>query len=246
MQTDCGNGCIDTTTDVQHCGSCTHACQPGVPCSGGQCICPGGFVDCGAGCTSTSSDANNCGACGHGCGTGGVCNGGVCMCGLNYTQCGADCADLGTDHDHCGSCANTCAANERCELGTCQPRLLYHGWTSPFSGCFTNSYDSTAPTNLGGSYPYNLHDSDNCRAWKLAATICTTEPVSYGIEMNPPSWSYNFQCPVSGGFTDPTFGTYCLQMNQYSCTNCYGACNAVCAFHPLSLRNCMGIETNQP
>ena len=120
--------------------------------------------------------------------------------------------------------------------------LLYHGYADPgLAGCVITSYNATAATNLGGSYPYNAGDSIICRAWKLAATVCTTAPVGYGY-VPPGNWS----CPNSGGFTDPTFGTYCAVANQYSCSDCYGACNAVCAYNPLSLRNCAGSEASQP
>jgi len=117
---------------------------------------------------------------------------------------------------------------------------LYHGWTSPVAGCSTTSYNSTAATNLGGSYPFNVGDSAMCRAWKLAATVCTTQPMPY-------SGNENFTCPQSGGFTDPRFGTYCAVSNQYSCSSCPGACNAGdCRSGSNTLRDCRGAELAQP
>jgi hypothetical protein len=117
---------------------------------------------------------------------------------------------------------------------------LYHGWTSPIAGCITAGFNSTTATALGGMYPYNVGDSDACRAWKLAATVCTTEPTMYGDQTN---WT----CPASGGFTDPMFGTYCVTGMQYSCSTCPGACNAgpMCVNRPLSLRDCSGAEIAQ-
>jgi hypothetical protein len=107
-------------------------------------------------------------------------------------------------------------------------------------GCVTTSYNTTATTVLGGRYPYNVGDSPACRAWKLAATVCTTQPVAY-------SGTENFSCPLSGGFTDPAFGTYCLVSNQYSCSTCPGACNAgSCRGGSNTLRNCSGSEVAQP
>lgn len=32
---------------------------------------------------------------------------------------------------------------------------------------------------MGGSFPYYASDSNDCKAWKLAATVCTTAPVAY-------------------------------------------------------------------
>jgi len=96
-----------------------------------------------------------------------------------------------------------------------------------------------ARTNLGGFYPFNTGDSNACRAWKLAATVCTTMPLAYaGME--------NWSCAASGGFTDLLFGTYCAVPNQYSCSTCPGACNAACIYNPLSLRDCAGREADQP
>ena len=138
-----------------------------------------------------------------------------------------------------GSVNYTCTTGTLNVTGSCT-NSLYHGWSSPIGGCSTTSYNATASTALGGSYPYNSGDSNACRAWKLAATVCTSQPTLY-------SDTNNWQCPASGGFTDPIFGTYCASPStQYSCSTCPGACNAQCSYNPLSLRNCSGAETNQP
>src|SRR6185369_4053556 len=146
----------------------------------------------------------------------------------------------------CAPCSggHVCNQGSDCKSGICDGTnhckvVLYHQWVSPISGCFTDSYDSTAPTADGGSYPYNASDSLPCRAWKLAATICNSMPQSYFGQGN---WT----CPSSGGFTDPEFGTFCASVGtQYSCSGCPAACNAACVYRPLSLRNCSGQETNQ-
>jgi hypothetical protein len=75
-----------------------------------------------------------------------------------------------------------------------------------------NDYDSTAATNDGGVFPFKATDSLACRAWKLAATICNTEPRDYSSN----SGTWNFQC-ASGGFTDPRFGTFCSVSGQFIC-----------------------------
>lgn len=99
---------------------------------------------------------------------------------------------------------------------------------------------------MGGTYGYNLGDSTACRAWKLAATVCTTEPTMY-IDAT------NWQCPNAGGFTDSTFGTFCASTGiQYACSTCPGACNAGTCFGgpsvygPITLRNCTDSETGVP
>jgi hypothetical protein len=138
----------------------------------------------------------------------------------------------------CLTAAN-CASGMTCVAGECAPAPLYHGWPSGLAGCATDRYDRTETTILGGRYPYIAGDSDACRAWKLAATVCTTQPAR-----DPGDG--NFSCPVSGGFTDPTFGTYCRVAEQHACSTCAGPCSAGCGYAPLSLRGCAGTEAAQP
>jgi len=101
--------------------------------------------------------------------------------------------------------------------------------------CNTSSYDSTAATASGGVYPYNFGDTIDCKTWKLAATICTTQPAQ-----QPGSMS-NYFCPSSGGFTDPTFGTYCATSQQYVCNSCTAAmpgspCYLLCSYNSAPTR----------
>jgi hypothetical protein len=154
--------------------------------------------------------------------------------------CGTACVDTQRSAAHCGACGNTCNS-AYCGGGQCNGApALYHGWSSPIAGCLTGGYNATAATSLGGVYPYNVGDSPACRAWKLAATVCNSQPTQY-VDAD------NWQCPSSGGFTDPVFGTYCAVASQYSCSTCPGYCNAGnCSYGPISLRNCAGQETRQP
>ena len=83
-----------------------------------------------------------------------------------------------------------------------QAVILYQGWSSPVPGCSTGSYDTLGVTGVGGSYPYYQSDSFPCRAWKLAATICTTQPTVYNggssYVVNGITGANNWMCPVSG------------------------------------------------
>ena len=113
---------------------------------------------------------------------------------------------------------------------------LYHGWASPVPGCDTNGYETTEPTINGGRFPFKLGDSLACKAWKLAATVCSTPPLSYNSDTNSTGdRSWNFQCR-SGGFaafdrvSASSFGEFCFVADQYICTGCPGACNAQCSF----------------
>ena len=187
-----------------------------------------------------NTDLANCGSCGNACATGQSCTNGTCACPTGQILCRGACTAVQTDSLNCGMCNLSCPSGEVCISGTCSSSPLYHGWASPITGCLTNSYNARAATNLGGFYPYNTGDTAGCRAWKLAATVCTTAPTAY-------SDNNNWTCPVSGGFTDPVFGTYCRPATtQYVCSGCPGACNAVCIYSPLSIRNCAGSESSQP
>lgn len=231
--------CVDTSTSRLHCGLCGHACEGGQACVDGMCECMGTLTDCGTGCVDLMSNPTYCGDCDTDCGAGGACAGGTCTCAAGHTMCGLECADLMRDPEHCMTCDIACGPTEVCIMGACVVAPLYHGWPSPIAGCSTTSYDATAPTVLGGTYPFNTTDTLACRAWKLAATVCTTRPTPY-------EGSDNWTCPMSGGFTDPVFGTYCASPgDQFACSTCPGICNAGCVYTPLSLHDCAGLETMQ-
>jgi hypothetical protein len=246
------DGCeASVTSSLTSCGGCGMACTfthgMGV-CAMSTCVvtgCEPGFQDCdrnGAnGCESDpNTDLMNCGRCGNVCAGGMTCTAGVCACPTGQSVCGTACTNIQSDRLNCGMCNLACPSGQVCVAGMCSSMPLYHGWTSPVAGCVTTGYTTTAPTALGGTYPYNAGDSAACRAWKLAATVCTTQPVAY-------SGNENWSCARSGGFTDPTFGTYCLALNQYSCSSCPGACNAgPCRSNSNTLRNCSGSEATQP
>ena len=85
----CGGSCVDTSSDLAHCGGCEVTCGPDVnaasTCALGSCgfVCDVGFDDCDpmdSGCeTSLLDDRNNCGACDNLCGAIESCRGGVCV-----------------------------------------------------------------------------------------------------------------------------------------------------------------------
>ena len=93
-----------------------------------------------------------------------------------------------------------------------------------------DDYDSTEPTIDGGSFPFKASDSLGCRAWKLAATICNSEPKPYSSTFLDTSKSlWNFQCESSGGFRERRFGAFCQVSEQFICTPAQAA-DAACAF----------------
>jgi hypothetical protein len=138
VKTQCGDECVDTTTDPRHCGNCTTACGVDQICTGGACKsnpCPAANPNlCGTGasavCTNFKTDPNHCGDCATSCGTdGGVCNNGSCgaACSALETTCGGDgsfyCHKPTAPNDCCGT---LCLPNKDCTAGgcvTCTPKL---------------------------------------------------------------------------------------------------------------------------
>jgi hypothetical protein len=239
--------CLDATRleacDARGAASTVTECPAG--CVDGACSrCPSPTTACAGRCVTTATDPSHCGACGRACASDQACEGGACVvpCASPRTRCGSVCVDLQSDAANCGGCGRACSAGQTCAAGACVT-----GCASPRVICGTSCVDLQASAaNCGacgracvsGQYPYNSGDTNACRAWKLAATVCTTQPTSY-TDTN------NWQCPMAGGFTDPAFGTFCAVTNQYACSTCPGACNASCIYIPLSLRNCMGVEATQ-
>ena len=95
-QTRCGSACVDTTTNLQHCGGCDKACGArGDRCVAGQCV-------CGAGASAET------------CGAGLDCVAGACRC-VSGGRCSGCCADSDTcvalvsqTLDRCGSKGAAC------------------------------------------------------------------------------------------------------------------------------------------
>ncbi|MFO0609879.1 MAG: hypothetical protein U0324_42365, partial [Polyangiales bacterium] len=92
-QTCCGDACVTTATDVNHCGMCGRICprppNTTVACASGVCavgMCLPGTGDCNGtpadGCEATlATDTNHCGRCGNRCPAGSSCDMGACRAG---------------------------------------------------------------------------------------------------------------------------------------------------------------------
>ncbi|AKU93951.1 Tryptophan synthase alpha chain [Labilithrix luteola] len=113
--TQCGDTCVNTSSDQKNCGACGSVCSapdrddprwtcgPGFSppntawlCGGSSCnlACKPHFADCnqlfcGDGCeVDLQTDPANCGACGNACSAGQDCVAGVCLCPPQLTKCG--------------------------------------------------------------------------------------------------------------------------------------------------------------
>lgn len=119
---DCGSGCVDTTTDRANCGGCASPCTDAEACESGVCMPRCGSLDwCAPECTDTNSDPAHCGTCATHCRTGERCSAGQCAatCGARLADCQGRCADLENDAAHCGDCSHPCASDESCVVGKC-------------------------------------------------------------------------------------------------------------------------------
>lgn len=145
----CGERCIATDDDDDHCGGCGQACAAGKTCEQGECVDPCGVLDsCDDTCVDFQVDPANCGDCDSWCDASqscvagecvsscGVCDSdeqcvsGACACRAGFVACAddddddggveLDCVDLQTDDQNCGECDRQCD-DLPCGAGECQP-----------------------------------------------------------------------------------------------------------------------------
>jgi len=83
---ECGDTCVDHSTDEGNCGTCGNSCVYGEICYNGNCYvicegcgCPPGLIDCGGTCVDNSTDEGNCSTCGNSCVYGEICYNGNCL-----------------------------------------------------------------------------------------------------------------------------------------------------------------------
>lgn len=132
----CAGGCVDNTTNIDHCGGCGKKCSAanGSPaCTASKCViasCKTPYENCDGnvanGCEiDTTSNVNHCGGCGKKCSfsnaTGscavGVCN--ISSCASGFGDCNGNAADgceadLARDPNNCGGCGKK--PTETCNL----------------------------------------------------------------------------------------------------------------------------------
>lgn len=125
-QTLCGADCVDTRTNVMHCGGCGRTCAAGQSCCSGACV-------------DTQQDVTRCGSCTNVCAALPramvACVAGACRVG-NCTTGWGDCDGVATNGcetnvltvvTDCGACGATCAPSNAvpacvagaCRLGSC-------------------------------------------------------------------------------------------------------------------------------
>lgn len=136
---DCGDECVDTDWNSDHCGGCDHECGKGTgttECVSGVCVAceDAGYTDCDGDCEDLNWSDANCGACGVDCGEDSVCVNAECvtgdgtcaegLCAGSEVCCGGECFDPRTSDTQCGGCGvATCdgGCTEACRDGACTP-----------------------------------------------------------------------------------------------------------------------------
>lgn len=115
----CDGVCVDTSTNLFHCGSCGSECDETAECLDGSCTCLDGKSFCGEVCVELLDDNKHCGSCGNVCRGGTSCDSGSCVCPSGQSLCDGFCVDTLLSRNHCGACGVSCQGNERCTLGSC-------------------------------------------------------------------------------------------------------------------------------
>ena len=110
----CGDACVDTMTDPNHCGGCGSACGAGSWCGDGRCACSSPQTWCPrSGCTDLAIDNANCGACGNTCAAPATCQERACVqpCPPSEHRCGGACVTSMTV-ETCGMRCTPCPTPE--------------------------------------------------------------------------------------------------------------------------------------
>lgn len=133
--TDCGGACVNLSTTLSHCGSCSRSCAAAAiteapTCVAGVCgtTCAPGYTMCAGTCVDLLRDNAHCGKCGQACSTKGeTCTAGSCpACPTGMTLCPKGCFDLRFATTNCGACDNYCTPSDTmvCD-GKCGDPALY-------------------------------------------------------------------------------------------------------------------------
>ena len=125
----CGNTCVNTSNNGDHCGGCNNACEDGKTCVNSLCTGPGACDGadeeiCNNTCVNTSNNGDHCGGCNNPCPSGESCVDGSCLSGEECTGTGMEvcddtCVNTLTNAAHCGGCNNACGGGATCQAGSC-------------------------------------------------------------------------------------------------------------------------------
>ncbi|MFO0561991.1 MAG: hypothetical protein U0269_28520 [Polyangiales bacterium] len=189
-QVRCGMSCVDTATDINHCGACGNACparaNSTASCSASSCryTCNAGFGDCDGntanGCETPLTSTSHCGMCGRSCSYANgsaACNAGSCAlagCTTGFGNCDGNasngCETPLNSTTHCGGCGVGCSVSNgaaTCASGSCQVASCSAGFGncdgSPANGCETNTTNNGSHCGAcGNACPGRANASSYC------------------------------------------------------------------------------------
>jgi Stigma-specific protein, Stig1 len=225
-QTACSGACVDTRTDLAHCGACAAACAPRAnstaTCAASRCTytCRPGFGDCDGnaanGCEASLDTTTNCGACRVACNSmNPICDlaMGRCVSGCSSgTRCGEICVDTTNTVTNCGSCGNVCPTPANA-MPTCAASRCGFTCNAGFGDCDGNTANG-CETNLSTSSLHCGRCGTTCSSAANGAGIC-----SLGV--------CGLRCNAGFADCDRSAANGCEVDVNMSSTNC-GACGRVC------------------
>jgi hypothetical protein len=167
--TSCAGACVNTSTSLQHCGSCGTVCtnvNGTTQCSSGTCqpTCSPGWANCDGnpnnGCEASLNNTSSCGSCSIQCQSvngNPTCPAGVCVpnCNSGYADCDGNkpngCeTNTNTNAAHCGGCNSPCPMGATCSNGSCAcpvGKKQCNGTGPCVECCGNNECTAPAPMN---------------------------------------------------------------------------------------------------
>lgn len=232
--TRCDAMCVDTMSNLQHCGGCGHACtsapiNASPICSSGVCnfVCNMGFHACGDGCVSNTSVAS----CGSSCTPCPTPANGTATC--NGTSCGITC------NPGYHPCGGSCVSNTSVE--TCGTSC------TPCMGIPSNSQRSCDGTACGFTCNTGFHRCDGICQSNTSLDACGTSCVSCPGVSNAvrtcDGTACGFRCLAGHGDCNGRVEDGCETDTSGDVNNC-GVCGHVCSTPAHSTPGCFSRVCN--
>jgi len=182
--TQCGDLCVDLTTDPANCGNCGNTCNSMQLCTNGSCHdvdCPASETRCGDSCVDPQTDVANCGGCGRTCNVGQVCQTGNCVasCAAPLTLCEMACIDPDHDPKNCGGCGVQCAPDHVVAAACVNMSCSYSQCAPNYADC-----DGLLQNGCETETDFDLYNCGGCGVFCLPAHV-TSRLSDGGVFVDP-------------------------------------------------------------